>query len=145
MNPEWHAPARRVVIDSNVWISAFLSRSGTAARAVRQLLSVRRPCFSERTYAELEARLWRPKFDRYLSMDDRRSLLHDVTALAHWVDIPPSMAARQWCRDADDDAFIHTALSAQAPWLVTGDRDLLDLPPIAGLRILTPAQALDEE
>lgn len=41
------------------------------------------PVFSAATFAELEARLWKPKFDRYLSMEIRRAILHDVNAAAH--------------------------------------------------------------
>jgi putative PIN family toxin of toxin-antitoxin system len=133
----------RVVIDTNVWISAFLSRTGAAALAVRHLLKWRRPCFSADTFSELEDRLWRPKFDRYLSLEDRRALLQDVQALAHWVEVPARLAAQAWSRDADDDKFIHAALAARAPWLVTGDQDLLSIPPMAHLKILTPAQALE--
>ena len=139
MNPD---SRQRVVIDTNVWISAFLLRKGAAAWAVRRMLTERRPCFSAATFAELEDRLWRPKFDRYLSLQDRRALLQDAQALAHWVEIPARLAEQAWCRDADDDKFIHTALAASAAWLVTGDQDLLSVAPIENLEILTPAQAL---
>ena len=45
--------------------------------------------------------------------------------------------------DPDDDAFIHAAEVAKALWLVTGDQDLLGVnQPAIGLRILTPAQAV---
>jgi len=141
MRPEGLA---RVVIDTNVWISAFLVRSGTAAWAVRRMLELRRPCFSEATSTELESRLWKPKFDRYLSLEDRHALLHDVQALAHWVEVPREVAAQAWCRDADDDKFIHVALAARAAWLVTGDLDLLAVQATGGLQILTPADAWAE-
>ena len=135
-------PGTRVVIDTNVWISAFLKKNGTPAALVRQVIARGRPVFSAPTFAELEARLWKPKFDRYLGMDDRTALLNDASALAHWVDVPPEITALAFCRDADDDKFIHAALAAQAPWLVTGDQDLLDVPAQPHLRILSPADAL---
>ena len=134
--------AIRVVIDTNVWISAFLFRTSTPALLVRTILEQGRPVFTAPTFAELDARLWLPKFDRYVSMDDRKSLLHDAEALAHWVDVPPEIAAQTFCRDADDDKFIHAALAAKAPWLVTGDQDLLAVPALPDLRILSPANAL---
>lgn len=137
-------PAWRVVIDTNVWISAFLSKTGAPAVFVRQVLACGEPVFSAATFAELDARLWRPKFDRYLNMDQRKLLLHDVDALAHWVSVPPTIAAQAFCRDADDDKFIHTALAAKVNLLVTGDEDLLCLHPLGELRILTPRAALDE-
>jgi predicted nucleic acid-binding protein len=57
------------------------------------------------------------------------------------VDIPASIATPTHSRDRNDDKFIHTALAAQAPLLVTGDQDLLDVPPLAGLAIVTPRVA----
>lgn len=132
----------RVVIDTNVWISAMLSAKGPPARLVRHVLAHGVAVFTPATFEELSTRLWRPKFDPYLGMDTRKALLHDLNAAALWVDVPDSLAAITWCRDADDDEFIRAALAAQAPWLVTGDSDLLDVPPVQGLRILAPVDAL---
>jgi predicted nucleic acid-binding protein len=41
-------------------------------------------------------------------------------------------------RDPDDAAVLSDALNASAEVLVTGDRDLLDLEEIPGVRILNP-------
>lgn len=132
----------RVVVDTNVWISAALSQQGAPARLVRQVLEQGWPVLSPSTFSELEARLWHAKFDRYISMELRQRILHDLSAAAFWVDIPADLAARRWCRDSDDDKFIQTALAADAVWLVTGDQDLLAVPPMPGLHILAPDAAL---
>ena len=132
----------RVVIDTNVWISAFLTKTGAPASLVRHVVAHGQPVFSPPTFAELETRLWLPKFDRYLEMDDRLQMLRDASALAHWVDVPAAISAKAICRDRGDDKFIHAALAAGAPWLVTGDKDLLDVPPLPDLRIVSPAKAL---
>jgi len=134
--------ALRAVVDTNVWISAFLTKVGAPAIVVRRILEVGQPAFSEATFAELATRLWLPKFDRYVSLEDRKALLHDAGAVAHWVEVPAGLAARTFCRDAQDNKFIHAALACGAPWLITGDRDLLAFPSQSGLRILTPADAL---
>jgi putative PIN family toxin of toxin-antitoxin system len=136
------ADVLRVVIDTNIWISAALSRDGAPARLVRQVLEHGLPVFSPASFAELETRLWRPKFDRYLSLELRRQILHDLNAAAHWVVVSPEIAAVSHCRDADDDKFIHAALAAGAAWLVSGDQDLLAAPAVNGLRILTATDAL---
>lgn len=102
------------------------------------------PVFTPDTFAELRERVWRPKFDRYLAMEDRKRLLQTLDAAACWVSVPPEIAGQTFCRDADDDMFIHAALAAQASLLVTGDNDLLCLHPLGGSRILTPRLALDE-
>lgn len=138
-----HAPlAKRVVIDTNVWLSAALSPVGAPSQVVRRVLASGVPVFSDATFAELEARVWKPKFDRYLTMEARKGILHDARALAHWVAIPADMAAQRFCRDGDDDKFIHTALAGSALWLVTGDEDLLVTEVDLGVRIVAPAQVL---
>ncbi len=137
--------ANRVVIDTNVWLSAALSPAGAPSLVVRRVLAHGVPVFSEGTFAELEARIWKPKFDRYLSMETRQGILHDARALAHWVDIPPDIATQRFSRDADDDKFIHTAMASDALWLVTGDQDLLVMERDLQVRIVAPAQALQME
>jgi putative PIN family toxin of toxin-antitoxin system len=133
----------RLVLDTNVLISAALSGQGAPAQLLRTVLAEHQLVFSDAMFLELRTRIHRPKFDRYISLENRQRMLHDLDACAHWVDLglgantPPSN-----CRDPDDDFFIATALQAQAPLLVIGDQDLLDVPPVDGLLILAPAQAL---
>ncbi len=132
---------KRVVIDTNVLISAALSARTPPARITFWVLEHGKLVFSQETFNELETRLWRPKFDRYLSPETRRSLLHDFNAVADWVELPQEPRPL-FSRDPDDDKFIHTTLAANADWLISGDSDLLELPAMAGLIILSPAQAI---
>ena len=133
-NPEW-------VIDTNVLISAALTARGAPAQLVQLVLERGALVFSQPTFNELKTRLYRPKFDRYTSLELREAVLHDLSAAARWVEIGEP---GRYCRDRSDDMFIETALAARAGVLVSGDQDLLDAPAIAGLRILTPQQALAE-
>lgn len=130
----------QVVLDTNVLISAALSGQGAPAQLLRRVLQDHRLVFSQPTFDELHTRLYRPKFDRYLTLELRQRLLHDFNACAQWVELAPHPS---YCRDPDDDKFIATALQSQADWLVSGDKDLLDAAPLPGLRVLTPAQALE--
>jgi putative PIN family toxin of toxin-antitoxin system len=138
-------PGISVVIDTNVWISGLISSAGAPAQVTRRVIRSGQPVFSEATFDELKDRLWRPKFDRYISMDHRHALLADLDAAARWVKVPPEIAARALCRDANDNKFLHAALAAQPAWLVTGDKDLLVLAQAmvpANVTILSPAEAL---
>lgn len=134
---------RLLVVDTNIWISAALSREGSPAQLARAVLALGRPVFSDDTFAELQTRLWLPKFDRYISMELRRAILHDLRASGQWIRVPRRIASQSFCRDESDDMFIHAALAAQAEWLATGDQDLLALAPLPGLRILTAQEALE--
>jgi len=134
----------RAVVDTNVLISAALSPRSPPAQIVDGLLQHATLVFSRPTFEELETRLWRPKFDRYLDVDRRRLLLHDFAAAAQWVKLPDAPIPA-YSRDRDDDVFVHTALHGRVQWLVSGDKDLLELP--SGdwdFEILSPAQALEQ-
>ena len=85
----------RVVIDTNVWISAWLSSSGTPAQVVRRAVTNADVIFTDATFDELQTRVWRPKFDRYLSLERRRQLLHDAAAIAHWAVVTPALAQKK--------------------------------------------------
>jgi len=45
-------------------------------------------------------------------------------------------------RDPGDDKFLAAAVEAQGDYVVSGDKDLLDLKAYRGVRIATPAQFL---
>ena len=135
----------RVVIDTNVWISGQLTMTGVPAELTRLIIQHGLPVFSDETFDELKSRLWRPKFDRYLSVDRRNSLLQEAHVSGFWVDMLPDVADMSLCRDPSDDKFIRLALSAKAAMLVTGDQDLSVLATelrSLGLMILTPNEAL---
>ena len=139
------SPGFGVVIDTNVWISGLLTRTGYPAQLTHHVIREGQPVFSAATFAELKDRLWRPKFDRYVTLEQRKSLLSDIESISHWVDVSPAIAATQWSRDAQDDKFIHAALAAKVAWLATGDQDLLVLSESllsTGVRILSPAAAM---
>ena len=129
--------AERVVLDTNILISAALRPSGPP-RAV--LDSVRSEngvlLFSEETFAELRSRILRPKFDRYVGLKGRETYLAQLYAVSEWVSIS---GATLGCRDPDDDKLLETALLGEADCLVTGDRDLLAMSPFRKLPILSPA------
>jgi uncharacterized protein len=130
---------RRVVIDTNVLISAALLKDSTPATAVQLALQHGRIVFSDATFAELQTRLWRPKFDRYLTLEMRKLLLQDLTSVADWV--TPTETERH-SPDPGDDMFVHAALAADAELLISGDRDLLGLRRVRNVAMLSPADAL---
>lgn len=141
MNP----PGFAVVIDTNVWISGLLTKTGGPALLTRQVIRDRQRSSPRKRLRNSRDRLWRPKFDRYVTLEQRKSLLGDIESSALWINVPPSIAARKFCRDAADDKFIHAALAAESAWLVTGDNDLLALSDTVlplGVRIVSPADAL---
>lgn len=131
------------MIDTNVLLSAALSPAGAPSALLAWLLLHANLVLSDATFTELQTRIYKPKFDRYLSLETRKRILHDVSASAYWFEVPLEVAGQRFCRDPDDDAFIHLAIAANACAIVSGDTDLLILDPIGALRILTPRMAFD--
>jgi putative PIN family toxin of toxin-antitoxin system len=131
----------RLVIDSNVWIAALISPTGTARKLVDAVLDVDIDILmSESTFDELVSRLDRPKFDRYREQESWHSFLMALVELALWhADAGTTTGI---ARDADDDKFLTLAVTGQADAIISGDRDLLDLVSHEGIPILTPAQCL---
>lgn len=132
-------PVTDWVLDTNVLISAVLSSQGAPHALAQHILKNGNLVFSSATFEELRSRIYRPKFDVYLSLEMREALLHDFQSIARWVE--PDIVL-PYSRDPSDDVFIATALKAGLSFLVSGDKDLLgaNLPP--GFQVLTPAQTL---
>ena len=133
--------AERVVLDTNVLISAALRQDGSP-RAVVDAVRLKNGVllFSEETFDELRSRLHSPKFDGYVSREVRLVYLTQLKAVSEWVSIA---GAKLGCRDSDDDKLLETALMGEADCLIRGDRDLLAMSPFHDMPILTPAGFLD--
>lgn len=127
------------VLDTNVLISAALSSKGAPHALVQHILNNGCLVFSNATFEELRSHIYRPQFDRYLSLEMREGLLHDFSASAKWLE-PDEVLP--YSRDPSDDVFISIAVKAGLSLLVSGDKDLLEAPLPPGLNVLTPAQAL---
>jgi putative PIN family toxin of toxin-antitoxin system len=133
--------AERVVVDTNVLISALLQPSGRTTAVLDAIHAGRGALLlSDETFEELASRLRRPKFDRYVDEATRHRFVADLAGVAAWVAITGAVRA---CRDPDDDKFLETAINGDADVIVTGDSDLLALDPFEGVRILTPRQFLE--
>jgi len=94
------------------------------------------PLICRETAAELLDVLNYRKFK--LDPARRAALLEDFLPYAEIVllpDVLPELPTA--CRDANDDIFIHLALTGAADFLVTGDGDLLALRGLPPVRIAT--------
>lgn len=131
----------KLVLDTNLWVSRLLVPTGTAAKAVDRALEQGVPLMSEETLQELAEVLARPKFDRYVSTEQRQHFIRLLGGVVRMVQIRHRVAA---CRDPKDDKFLHVALNAEAEMIVTGDADLLALHPFHGIDILSPADFLEK-
>jgi len=133
--------AERLVVDSNVWIAALLTPTGSARRLVNIVLARGIDVvFSESTFHELVTRLERPKFAKYRQHEAWNLFLSELVELAVWHD--DTLTAAGVSRDSDDDKFLALAVTGQADAIISGDNDLLELVAYEGIPILTPTEFL---
>lgn len=114
----------RIVIDTNLWVSALLSQT------MRQRLEklIENPDIvilgSPVLLAEIEAVAKRPKFARYFSAEMTAAFL-DI--LRERLDIIFPTSQVKICRDPKDDFLLAIAKDGEADFLLSGDKDLLEI------------------
>jgi putative PIN family toxin of toxin-antitoxin system len=114
----------RVVLDTNVVLSALVFGSGVAGRVRRAWQQgVLLPLARTATVQELVRVLAYPKFR--LSQAEQEELLADYLSYTETVRIPKPPPHVPACRDALDEPFMHLAVAGRAQVLVSGDQDLL--------------------
>jgi uncharacterized protein len=126
---------QRLVFDTNALISRLLLPTSVPGRAVRRAVDEGRLLVSEATLEELAQVLARPKFDRYLTVRERRGFF---LALGRIAEVVPILHPVRACRDPDDDKVLALAVNGEADLIVSGDSDLLALDPFMGIPIIMP-------
>jgi putative PIN family toxin of toxin-antitoxin system len=137
-----------VLLDTNVWVSAFLKPTGPPGQVVRAWTLDR---FSAITsllqLTELAEVLSRPRLVRSFRYfhRDAETFVRLIAARAAVIQTSGDLKI---CRDPDDDEILEAAISGAAQYLVTRDDDLkrdLDLIKMArrnGVRVVSVRQFL---
>lgn len=129
----------RLVLDTNVFISGFISTTSVPGRVVDHAVAFGQLVATHQTLEELNTRLMAAKFDPFLSRSHRQTVLDRLVPL---VEIVEAISLVRACRDLKDNMFLEAAVNGRADVLVSGDKDLLVLNPFAGIAILSPAEYL---
>ena len=108
----------RVVLDTNILISALLHPQGMPARTLLISLGgiTAQLCVSGDIYAEYDEVIRRPKFNRSEPVIEQT--LRAIRQNGFWV--KPSEKVRA-CSDPDDDIFLECAQAARAHYVFTGN------------------------
>ncbi|NWG09882.1 MAG: putative toxin-antitoxin system toxin component, PIN family [Nitrososphaerales archaeon] len=129
----------RVVVDTNVLVSAFIGR-GKPRRLLLKLLEAHSMVLSRQMLAELADVLSREKFsDVRNSQVDR--FLSSLVSKSKVVTVRSSFKVIE--EDPDDDIVLNTAHGGKADYIVTGDRHLLALKSFKGIEIVKATQMLE--
>ncbi|MAS32637.1 MAG: putative toxin-antitoxin system toxin component, PIN family [Anaerolineaceae bacterium] len=129
------------VFDTNSVVSALLIPRSVSQLALAKAIDGGQLAQSLATMDELRQVLERPKFDKYVTREERIRFFTALTRTARLVETDVTITA---CRDPKDNKFLELAVSAQAQAIVSGDDDLLTLHPFQSIPILTPRAFLDQ-
>jgi putative PIN family toxin of toxin-antitoxin system len=127
----------RVVLDSNIYLSAILFAGVPAALLIAANHGEFRILLSAHILDEVECKLVE-KFRR-----DPFTVRWEIQQLRLLAEMVTPNETIQTCRDPDDNRILECALAGRADVIATGDRDLLTLHPFCNIPILTPPQLLD--
>ena len=130
-----------VVFDASSLVSAALKADSNPERALlRAITAPNRLIVSAEVEAEYREVLSRPKFDRFVSIGRRQSILDFAIMAAERVE--PTEIVRE-CRDPKDDKYLALAAAGKADIIVSSDvRHLLSMHPWRGISILSPVDSL---
>lgn len=134
----------RVVVDTNVLVSAAIKPRGETGRIISHLRNGRFALlYAPALLQELVEVLNRPHLrDKYQLTPHYLHLFLYVIRL-RGERVEPERRVKV-CRDPHDDMFLEVALDGGASYVVSKDSDLLTLSPFEGIPIITPAEFLAE-
>ncbi len=128
----------RIIIDTNLWISFILTGSFSK---LDQLFNDDTIVllFSAELLEELVDVASRPKFRRYFSIADLKSLLGQIEKNSEFINVVSDVDI---CRDFKDNFLLSLAQDGRATHLISGDKDLTVLEKFGDTIILTMSDYL---
>ena len=111
----------RIIIDTNLWISFLIGRKLSCLLDLLSYLEYQLVVSSELT-DEIREVFMRPKFTKYYTADNLNQLLKEIPLR---------------CRVPKEDYLLELVLLSNANFLITGDKDLLEIKQIGNCQIVT--------
>lgn len=131
--------AIKIVLDTNILISSLLFKGELAGVVDLWKKGKIIPIFSRDTFDEFKSVLEYPKFS--LTTQEMKVIIEEEV-LPFFEVIEVTDKIKGVCSDTDDDKFIACAVAASADFLVTGDRNLLDIGRYKSVKILSASELL---
>ena len=130
----------RIIIDTNLWISFLITNN--FAKLDEILFSKHGILvFSQELLAEFLEVAKRPKFKRFFSTSDIEELLETIYEYADFVNVETEIKI---CRDPKDNFLLSLSVDGNADFLITGDKDLLELNKFGETKIISISDFLQD-
>jgi hypothetical protein len=128
--------ASKVIIDTNIWISFLI---GKELQDLKDLIvsGKVKVITTDQLLSEIRLVTSREKLKRYFNQDKVSDLISLLEILAEKVKIKK---VEKICRDPKDDFLLALSRESRANYLITGDKDLLDIKVYGRTRIVNVRQ-----
>lgn len=116
----------RIIVDTNLWISFLITRDFEKLDEIifsKRVILV----FSQELLDEFLEVVSRPKFKSFFSPSDVEAILETIHHFADFVSVQTKVNV---CRDVKDNFLLSLSVDGKADFLLTGDKDILELAPI---------------
>ena len=125
----------RTLLDSSVLVAAFISRAGTCASLLEDILNDHEWVTSNFILEELSRKLR----DKFKYPEGEIAEIREAAMIAAEF-VTPEEIPGDACREPNDLPILGTALAGRAEVIITGDKDLLALQTFRGIPILRPGE-----
>jgi putative PIN family toxin of toxin-antitoxin system len=126
----------RVVVDTNVLISFLIGKRLAKLKGKLSDLSVKL-ILTDQLINELKLVTSRPKFKKYFNKQDVSEFVDLISIIGFNYQIQDIPTV---CRDPKDNFLLSLCLIGNAAYLVTGDKDLLNMEEYKGTKIISASE-----
>ena len=123
----------RIVIDTNIWISFLISNKVVKLDSLfleKKIIAI----FSQQLLDEITKVSKYPKLKKYLSTNAVDEMIVNFTEYIDFVEVVSKVTI---CRDPNDNFLLSLSKDGKASFLITGDKDLLDLKVFEKTKVIT--------
>ncbi len=127
---------KKIVIDSNLWISFLISSTGSFLKELISKDEVQL-LFSNKLISEIVDTALKEKFRKYFTSEKIILLIDFIRSKGKLISVKTNL---KLCRDPKDNFLLNLSIDGNANFLITGDKDLLILKKVKNTQIVTLKQ-----
>ena len=133
----------RVVLDTNIVVSALIAKEGASARLFEKLILGEMENYTNKEIIlELKEVFGRKEITERTAKTARKFVIREYLNNSIQIAIKSKVNAAE---HSQDNKFIETCLDADATYLITGDKHLLKVKEFRGIKIMTAKEFLERQ
>ncbi len=128
----------RIIIDTNLWISFLINKNNNQLDVIINS----KKCtiiFSQELLDEFIEVTSRPKLKKYFETPAIESILETIEEFAEFIKVTSNI---EFLNDSKDDFLLSLAYDGNADFLITGDKELLEVKKYNGTEIISMTEFL---